>query len=87
MNLQDIPYIIYAEETPNPSSIKFVANKVLINEKGASAEYKNISETETAPIAKKLFQIIYSLYETLLKFSFKLISLRFFIILELNLLS
>lgn len=51
-----IPYIIYIEGTPNPSSMKFVANKVLINEKGASAEYKNISETLTAPIAKQLFQ-------------------------------
>ncbi len=51
-----IPYIIYIEATPNPSSMKYVANKVLINEKGASAEYKNISETLTAPIAKQLFQ-------------------------------
>ena len=51
-----IPYIIYVEATPNPASIKFVANKVLINEKGASAEYKSASETLTAPIAGKLFQ-------------------------------
>lgn len=51
-----IPYTIYIEGTPNPASMKFVANKVLINEKGASAEYKNISETLTAPIAKQLFQ-------------------------------
>jgi Fe-S cluster biogenesis protein NfuA len=51
-----IPYIIYIESTPNPASMKFVANKVLINEKGASAEYKNSSETMTAPIAKQLFQ-------------------------------
>ncbi len=51
-----IPYIIYVEGTPNPSSMKFVANKVLINEKGATAEYNNVSETQTAPIAKQLFQ-------------------------------
>lgn len=51
-----IPYTIYIEGTPNPASMKFVANKVLISEKGASAEYKNISETLTAPIAKQLFQ-------------------------------
>ncbi|MFO0321038.1 MAG: NifU family protein [Bacteroidota bacterium] len=50
------PYIIYAEETPNPASLKFVANKLLISEKGASAEYHHISETNTAPIAKKIFQ-------------------------------
>lgn len=55
MNLQDIPYIIYAEETPNPSSIKFVANKLLLVS-GASAEYQSPSETSEAPIAKKLFQ-------------------------------
>lgn len=53
-NLNDIPYIIYAEETPNPSSIKFVANKLLLVS-GASAEYLNASETSSAPIAKQLF--------------------------------
>ncbi len=55
-NQVEIPYTIYIEGTPNPASMKFVANKVLIAEKGASAEYKNISETLTAPIAKQLFQ-------------------------------
>lgn len=54
--MENIPYIIYAEATPNPTSLKFVANKILINQKGASAEYKNSSETQTAPIAAKLFQ-------------------------------
>ena len=52
----EVPYTIYIEATPNPASMKFVANKILIKEKGASAEYKNISETQTAPIAKQLFQ-------------------------------
>ena len=51
-----IPYTIYIEATPNPASMKFVANKVLISERGASAEYKDVSETLTAPIAKQLFQ-------------------------------
>jgi Fe-S cluster biogenesis protein NfuA len=55
MNLQDIPYIIYAEETPNPSSIKFVANKLLLVS-GATAEYQSPAETADAPIAQKLFQ-------------------------------
>jgi Fe-S cluster biogenesis protein NfuA len=55
MNIQDIPYIIYAEETPNPSSVKFVANKLLLVS-GASAEYLSPSETNEAPIAQKLFQ-------------------------------
>lgn len=52
----EIPYIIYAESTPNPASMKFVANKILITERGATAEYKSINDTLTAPIAKQLFQ-------------------------------
>lgn len=55
MNIQEIPYIIYAEETPNPSSIKFVANKLLLVS-GASAEYVSVAETKDAPIANALFQ-------------------------------
>lgn len=55
MNIQDIPYIIYAEETPNPSSIKFVANKLLLVS-GANAEYRALNETSDAPIANKIFQ-------------------------------
>lgn len=55
-NTVEIPYTIFIEATPNPASMKFVANKVLIKEKGASAEYKSITETQTAPIAKQLFQ-------------------------------
>lgn len=55
-NTVEIPYTIYIEATPNPASMKFVSNKVLIKEKGASAEYKNMGETQTAPIAKQLFQ-------------------------------
>jgi len=55
-NTTEIPYTIYIEATPNPASMKFVTNKILVKDKGASAEYKNISETQTAPIAKQLFQ-------------------------------
>ena len=54
--MDTIPYTIYVEATPNPASMKFVTNKVLVKEKGASAEYKSPSETQTAPIAAKLFQ-------------------------------
>lgn len=55
MNPNEIPFIIYVEETPNPSSVKFVANKLLLVS-GATAEYKNAGETKDAPIAQKLFQ-------------------------------
>jgi NFU1 iron-sulfur cluster scaffold homolog, mitochondrial len=48
------PIIIYAESTPNPSTMKFVANELLITE-GATAEYKNIAESKGAPLAQALF--------------------------------
>ena len=55
MNVQEIPYSIYLESTPNPSSMKFVANKLLLVS-GATAEYKSSQETAGAPIARQLFQ-------------------------------
>jgi Fe-S cluster biogenesis protein NfuA len=55
MQVEEIPYVIYLEGTPNPSSMKFIANKLLLVS-GATAEYTNPSETNDAPIAKKLFQ-------------------------------
>lgn len=55
MNVNEIPYIIYAEETPNPASLKFVANKLLLVS-GASADYISAAETGEAPLAAQLFQ-------------------------------
>jgi NFU1 iron-sulfur cluster scaffold homolog, mitochondrial len=55
MNVQEIPYVIYAEGTPNPASMKFVTNKQLLVS-GATAEYTSASETADAPLAHKLFQ-------------------------------
>ncbi len=55
MNLQDIPYIIYAEETPNPASIKFVANKLLMVS-GASADYESSALAKDAPMVMELFK-------------------------------
>ena len=54
MNIQEIPYIFYAEETPNPSSVKFVANRLLLVS-GASADYQNASEAKDAPLVLQLF--------------------------------
>jgi Fe-S cluster biogenesis protein NfuA len=51
-----LPYIIYAESTPNPATQKFVANKLLLAQEGATAEYKSASETKEAPLPAKLFQ-------------------------------
>lgn len=47
-----VPVTVYAETTPNPSVMKFVANKKLVI---ASAEFKNIDATTNAPLARELF--------------------------------
>jgi Fe-S cluster biogenesis protein NfuA len=49
------PVIIYAESTPNPTSMKFVANQLLIDE-GATAQYLSTEETKGSPMAQRLFQ-------------------------------
>lgn len=55
METTKIPTIIYAESTPNPGTMKFVANRLLINE-GATAEYRSAAETAGAPLPAKLFR-------------------------------
>ena len=55
MSVQDIPLTTYAEMTPNPNTIKFVANKMLVNE-GVVVEYTSKEETiGSSPIAESLF--------------------------------
>lgn len=49
-----IPVSVYAESTPNPSVMKFVANKPLVT---GTFEFKNIDETQYAPLAKALFTL------------------------------
>jgi len=49
------PIIIYAESTPNPSSMKFVANQLLVQD-GATAQYLSKGETKGSPLAQKLFE-------------------------------
>lgn len=50
------PTTIYAESTPNPAVLKFVANKMLTTK---TAEFKNIDETTPSPLAKELFKFPY----------------------------
>lgn len=47
-----IPLTVYAESTPNPSVMKFVANKRLFND---MFEFKSIDDTKHAPLAQALF--------------------------------
>jgi NFU1 iron-sulfur cluster scaffold homolog, mitochondrial len=49
------PVIIYAESTPNPSSMKFVANQLMVMD-GATAQYLSKAETKGSPLAAKLFE-------------------------------
>ncbi len=51
-----IPVSVYAESTPNPAVMKFVANKPLVTQ---SVEFKNIDEASNAPIAEKLFHFAF----------------------------
>ncbi|TVZ52366.1 NifU family protein [Dokdonia sp. Hel_I_53] len=47
-----IPATVYAESTPNPSTLKFVANKKLVT---TAFEFKSIEDTTNAPLAKALY--------------------------------
>ncbi|MHA7056018.1 NifU family protein [Aquimarina sp. M1] len=47
-----VPITIYAESTPNPAVLKFVANKKLV---AVGHEFKSIDDTKEAPLAEKLF--------------------------------
>lgn len=54
---QKVPITIYAESTPNPEVMKFVANKRLVEE--GKYEFTNADEAAQAPIAKALFDFPY----------------------------
>jgi Fe-S cluster biogenesis protein NfuA len=49
------PTLVYAEATPNPSTVKFVANRLII-EPGRQVEYLHEASCEGAPLAKELFK-------------------------------
>jgi Fe-S cluster biogenesis protein NfuA len=55
--LQTVPkdVHIYLESNPNPNSLKFVINEMLIPE-GISFDFPDAESTENAPLAKELFQ-------------------------------
>ena len=50
-----IPVIVYAEATPNPSTMKYVANRPVLAD-GRTAEYTSKESTSGAPMAIQLFQ-------------------------------
>lgn len=55
-NEKKIPVTVYAEMTPNPATMKFVANKMIIEE-GETAEYLSYESTVgSSPLAEELFK-------------------------------
>lgn len=53
MSENKVATTVYAESTPNPKVMKFVANRAIIQ--GDSIEFMNIDEAKNAPLAVKLF--------------------------------
>jgi len=54
--MAQIPVTVYIEMTPNPNTMKFVANKHLLMQ-GDSAEFNSLSEAKGfSPIAEALFE-------------------------------
>lgn len=52
-----VPVTVYAEMTPNPSTMKFVANKHLLGT-GDSAEFNSMAEAKGySPLAEELFKL------------------------------
>ena len=49
---KNIPVTVYAESTPNPKVMKFVANRKLVLH---AAEFKNIDDAAESPLSQKLF--------------------------------
>ncbi len=49
-----VPVTVYAEATPNPSVMKFVANKKLVT---ALFEFTSIDEAKLSPLATELFHL------------------------------
>lgn len=53
------PITVYAEMTPNPVTMKFVLNFLLIEEKGKSIEFRTKEKAEVSPLAKKIFEFLF----------------------------
>jgi Fe-S cluster biogenesis protein NfuA len=56
VSTKKVPITIYAESTPNPSVVKFVANKKLVT---TLFEFTSIDEAELSPLATELFHFPY----------------------------
>lgn len=52
--VKHVPVTVYAESTPNPSVLKFVANKKLVS---SMYEFNSIEEAKLSPLASELFHL------------------------------
>jgi len=50
-----MPVVVYAESTPNPAAMKFVANKMLL-ENPSPLEFLNPADAKSSPLAMELFK-------------------------------
>lgn len=53
--VKKIPVVVYAESTPNPAAMKFVANKILLDNP-SPLEFLNPAEAKSSPLAMELFK-------------------------------
>ena len=51
-NTEKVPVTVYAESTPNPQAMKFVANKKITDQ---TLSFENIDTAHDSPMAKELF--------------------------------
>jgi len=50
------PIAVYSEMTPNPVTMKFVINFLLIDEVGKNIEFRTKEKAAVSPLAKKIFE-------------------------------
>jgi len=50
------PIAVYSEMTPNPVTMKFVINFLLIDDAGRNIEFRTKERAEVSPLAKKIFE-------------------------------
>lgn len=55
MEIKKAPVSVYAEMTPNPAVMKFVANKRILE--GDSVSFQNVEEAKPSPLVTKLFHL------------------------------
>ena len=54
-SIKKMPIVVYVESTPNPAAMKFVANKILL-ENSLPLEFFNPADAKSSPLATELFK-------------------------------